>query len=391
MKYDNQLRSAVRIIEQFRGEMPLHAWLKNYFRLHKQMGSRDRRELTDLAYNYYRLGHAVKNIPIAERILLGIFFCHREKHEMLAYFKPGWNEGIGLPLEEKIRMCRESSIDMNPDEIFPWKDELAAGIDHRALCRSMLEQPDLFLRIRPGYQDLVFSKLDKEGITYEWIPPSALRLANGTRADRILELNRECVVQDYHSQLVGEYFRLPENIRPSTATAWDSCAASGGKSILLHDRYPGIRLWATDNRASILHNLEKRFAEAGITNYRSSIVDLSVPGRPDPAEGSFDIIIADAPCSGSGVWARNPDELYFFDPARIGAYQALQQKILSRIIPSLKKGGRLVYSTCSVFRKEDDEVMEFIRQKLPAQAPETRMLAGYEMKADSMYVASFIA
>jgi len=73
VKYDNQLRYAVNIISDYQGSVPLHAWLKDFFRDHKQMGSRDRKTVSNLVYAFYRLGHAVRELKIEERILLGLF------------------------------------------------------------------------------------------------------------------------------------------------------------------------------------------------------------------------------------------------------------------------------------------------------------------------------
>ena len=67
MKYDNQLRYALNIIEDYKGEIPLAAWLKEFFRANKQMGSRDRKTLAELLYNYYRLGHALKSATAKEK------------------------------------------------------------------------------------------------------------------------------------------------------------------------------------------------------------------------------------------------------------------------------------------------------------------------------------
>ncbi|HEX4851276.1 MAG TPA: hypothetical protein VFV08_10735, partial [Puia sp.] len=92
MKYDNQLRLASQIVGSFRGEMPLHNWLKGYFRANKQMGSRDRKQIAELVYCYYRMGHGWKEIDIKERILQGIFLCHKNPNEILEYFKPNWNK-----------------------------------------------------------------------------------------------------------------------------------------------------------------------------------------------------------------------------------------------------------------------------------------------------------
>ncbi len=75
MKFDNQLRYAANIISDYQGNVPLHAWLKDFFRQHKQMGSRDRKTVSNLVYAYYRLGHSVRDLATQERILLGLSWC----------------------------------------------------------------------------------------------------------------------------------------------------------------------------------------------------------------------------------------------------------------------------------------------------------------------------
>ncbi len=186
MKFDNQLRYATQMIDAYKGEMPLYAWLKNFFREHRQMGSRDRKLLSTLVYGFYRLGHAQKQLPPQERILAGLFLCQDGPHEVLQYFRPDWNEKAALPLEEKIAFYQTQAPGTPPhpdqtqasgstpsgrptqppatafrvEDIFPWKSELIReGIDHHAFCLSFLRQPDLVLRIRPGHQQAVLAKL----------------------------------------------------------------------------------------------------------------------------------------------------------------------------------------------------------------------------------------
>src|SRR5579863_1237266 len=159
MKFDNQLRHAVRIVDAYHGGMPLHTWLKDFFRDHKQMGSRDRRLLSTMAYGFYRLGHAVANLPVDQRILAGLFLCNDEPNDLLGHFHPGWE--ATAPLAEKIIFFQQQpeGAGFRLGDIFPWKDELSTDIDHEAFCLSFLRQPDLFLRIRPGYETAVREKL----------------------------------------------------------------------------------------------------------------------------------------------------------------------------------------------------------------------------------------
>ena len=70
MKFDNLLRYAVRILAAYAGEIPLHSFLKNFFRENPQMGSRDRKQVSEMCYCFFRMGHALKNISAEERILI---------------------------------------------------------------------------------------------------------------------------------------------------------------------------------------------------------------------------------------------------------------------------------------------------------------------------------
>lgn len=332
-----------------------------------------------------------------EKILAGLFLCSGEPNEMLAALKPEWNEKVTISIKEKLSIASErepKSCQLSIDNVFPWKEELSEGIDHEKFGASFFTQPDLFLRIRPDHAEKVLKKLDQQGISYEFIPPFTLRFPNSFKVDQYVELDKEVVVQDLNSQRVGEF--VPIRRGPSDRV-WDCCAASGGKSIMAHDLDPSIDLTVSDIRESILVNLKKRFSTAGIKKYKSFIADLShspfttlsvAEGVPQAQHHSpFDLIIADVPCSGSGTWSRTPEQLFFFDKKKIEEYASLQKKIVSNLIDHLKPGGHLLYITCSVFKKENEEMVHFVKEKFHLQTKKMELLKGYDLKADSMFAA----
>jgi 16S rRNA (cytosine967-C5)-methyltransferase len=395
MIFDNQLRYAIEIVEAYKGDMPLHVWLKDYFRLNKQMGSRDRKTLSTLVYSYYRLGHAVKNLSIKDRILTGFFLCNDRPGELLTYFRPLWTEKTGAPLAEKIDFIRQQpeGSDFRTTDIFPWKDELSPGIDHDAFCLSFLRQPDLFLRIRPGHETAVREKLAGAGIVvgtssgaaeFEFIPPAALRLPNGFNVETYFTPDKEIVVQDYSSQRVAEFLKPDKTPR----FFWDACAASGGKSILAYDLYPNIDILVSDIRASILQNLRTRFHTAGIKKYNAFLADLSKQ-QPPASAANAELILTDVPCTGSGTWSRTPEDLFFFDPAALLRYSALQKKIMANIAPNVAPDATLVYCTCSVFKKENEEITAFIQGTARLRLQSAKNLQGYDQGADTLYAARF--
>ena len=399
MKFDNQLRYALQIIDTYQGEMPLYAWLKSYFRDNKQMGSRDRRLLSTLVYGFYRLGHAVKGLSVEDRMLAGLFLCNDQPTEFLLYFRPEYDEKAALPLSEKIAFfqTQPAGAGFRVTDIFPWGEELSAGIDHEAFCLSFLRQPDLFLRIRPGQEHIVRQKLSLSKVPATFIPPFTFRLSNGFNVEEYFTPDQEVVVQDYSSQRIASFLQVaatPNQPGVPGQTAppeffWDACAASGGKSILVHDLYPDLNITVSDIRDSILRNLRSRFASAGIKNYQAFLTDLTRNYPPDAAANA-DLILADVPCTGSGTWSRTPEELWFFKPQKITQYTEIQKKIIGHIAPRLLPGAWLVYSTCSVFKKENEEMAALIRDTTHGlKQDKMENIKGYDDRADTMFAARF--
>ena len=385
MRFQSYLNSTVTILRSYNGNEPFHLYVKKYFSANKKFGSRDRKQITSLCYNYFRLGNAVKNIPIEERIVLATFLCENRSTEFLEVIKPEWNDVIELSLKEKFSVV---SLQFSIQNIFPYKYELSEGIDAEKFNASFLIQPDLFLRVRPGNNKRVTGKLAGAGLQYRLINQNCISLPNSSKINDVLELDKEAVVQDYNSQRVGEFIQLQTKKDKRQPTIWDCCAASGGKSIMAYDINPNIELTVSDKRESILENLKKRFATAGVKKYHAFIADLST-GDWQKETKRFDLIICDAPCTGSGTWARTPEQLYYFKKDAIKKYAALQKKILENVVPHVKPGAELLYITCSVFKKENEDVVAYIKEKFKLKLKEMKILAGYESKADTMFSALF--
>lgn len=319
---------------------------------------------------------------------MGLFLCSTESNEILQLLKPEWNDKANLPLTEKYVLLPPQFSLAN---VFPWHDELSGEIEFEGLSKSFFVQPDVFLRLRPGKGKTVKQKLQAAGILFNAVSGSCLALPNSSRLDDLLELNEEAVVQDYSSQRVGELLSIV-NSMAAGASVWDCCAASGGKSIMAKDVFGNIKLTVSDVRESILHSLKKRFAQAGIKKYKSVVADLSgistLPDQHPIVDGSpYDLIICDAPCTGSGTWSRTPEQVYYFEKNAICKYAALQKQIVSNAIPYLQAGGYLLYITCSVFKKENEEVVDFIKTTFSLEQVKMEVFKGYDLKADTMFAA----
>src|SRR5690349_5698778 len=201
MKYFSHLNTAVQLLQQYNGSQPFGSFIKQFFSQHKKYGSKDRKNISHLCYEFFRLGKALPQLPADERILTGLFLCSTEPNELLQNLKPEWNEQTHLSLEEKLSVLNPS---FQIHELFPWQNELSNGLDYEAFCSSFLTQPDLFLRLRPKQETAVKGKLQKAGIPYRETGPSSLALPNASKIDTVIEVDKEAVIQDHSSQRIGE-------------------------------------------------------------------------------------------------------------------------------------------------------------------------------------------
>jgi 16S rRNA (cytosine967-C5)-methyltransferase len=379
-RYYSYLNSAADILQQYNGHEPFAAFLKSFFSTRQKYGSTDRKQIAHLCYCYFRLGKALPDMPVEERILTGLFLCSQAPNKILEAVKPEWNEKTVLSIEEK---CSMLNVQYSTFNVFPWINELSKGIVEEEFTKSFFVQPDLFLRLRPGKEKIVKEKLAKAGVDFTILNDNCIALPNSSKIEESTRLNEEVVIQDYSSQQTGV---LLAGLQPGRL--WDCCAASGGKSIMAWDMLPGIDLIVSDKRESIIANLKKRFREAGIQKYQSFVADLSTGQTPSSlVKTPPSIIIADVPCTGSGTWSRTPEQLFYFEEQRISEYAALQKKIMQQVVPHLEAGGHLLYITCSVFKKENEEMLDFLQEKFSMQVLQKKVLTGYEMKADTMFAA----
>ena len=172
-------------------------------------------------------------------------------------------------------------------------------------------------------------------------------------------------IQDEASQLVGEItaFRAGPLIL-------DACAAPGGKTAILAQRNPSAQILAMDVSATRLRIMQRRLpwnrqpgnaAEIGAPPAEPDRVRFLAGDASTLAPGSaYDTILCDVPCSGTGTLARNPEIRTRLNEAAIARQAERQRAILHSALGALRPGGRLVYSTCSLEREEDEDVVEAV-------------------------------
>lgn len=375
-----QMDFAAALIREYSYEEPFHLYLKKYFSKNKRHGSRDRKNISELCYGYFRLGNGVISLKDVEAgLLLGYYLFHDDCSQVLSA-KPDWQATVNLPLEEKLSLVRNQ---FDPDKIFPFSEKLSEQIPLHEWNLSMLQQPHTFIRIRPGKMDQVVHDLLEANIPFTSVESNVLSFPSGITLSDVINIDKDAVIQDFNS---AKTLSLLAGHQAYAESVWDCCAGSGGKSILFHDLFPNARITVSDTRKQILNNLKIRFRNAGIRDYNLAKQDMS---RPQPSKHQYDLIIADVPCSGSGTWARTPERLTGFGEADLKKYLLLQSQIMHHALPALEKNGYLLYITCSIYAAENEEMATRMQQDEGLHLLESRYLKGYDKHADTLYTALF--
>jgi 16S rRNA (cytosine967-C5)-methyltransferase len=240
-----------------------------------------------------------------------------------------------------------------------WTNSL--GIEQaQSLARANNETPPLtvrFVRTNANEAELV-AKLRGSGVVLERseIAEGAWRVTGSTAALRALAHEGAVYFQDEASQLVAELVGAKAN-----ELVLDLCAAPGGKTTLIADKTPEASVIACDVS-------ERRLATVATTVGRQRLKNVSLilldGGQSLPFEpASFHRVLVDAPCSGTGTLRHNPEIRWRLTEQDIQLLAARQNRLLRNASQVLKPGGRLIYSTCSVEKEENEEVVaEFVRK-----------------------------
>lgn len=386
MHEEQRLATIVSLAESYRFEKPLVLFLRNHFRAHRNMGSRDRKIVTQSIYSLFRLGKSVASLSLSKKIAIALFLCSKQADDFSVWcvqnnssLKP---ENISIPLKEKIKVVQGIYSDFSLEDIFPFKKYLSQEIDFEEYVLSLLNKPGIFIRVRKKFKQQILKELLEKNISFKPIEETdSVEILSPIRIEDLLSFQKGYFeIQDLSSQRTGNYFA------PSAGSRWwDACAGSGGKSLLLYEKQNSIEILSTDAREKSLLNLKTRFARAGIRSYRTKILNLE--NEVLNSRERFDGVIVDAPCSGSGTWARSPEQLSSFDEKSIDSYSEKQRKIVQNVMKNLKKSSPIIYITCSVFAKENEENIKYFSETFDLQAETTTYTKGYSEGAGTLFVS----
>ena len=209
-------------------------------------------------------------------------------------------------------------------------------------------------------QSEILSKLSAAGAALESsdLVKGAWRVSGATSLLREMSAAGEIYLQDEASQLVAEAMEVKRGER-----VLDLCAAPGGKTTLMADRAGDEAfIVAADRSPARMTTVISTTRLQELKSIRPLILDATE--KLPFLNESFDRVLVDAPCSGTGTLRSNPEIRWRLAPTDFDTFAQQQKRILSRAVEVLKPGGRLVYSTCSVEREENEEVIETIDLKV---------------------------
>lgn len=233
----------------------------------------------------------------------------------------------------------------------------AFGIDEaESFAQANNQMPPIVFRAVANRvnQSEVLSRLSAAGAALESseVVDGAWRVSGAPALLRELSAAGEIYLQDEASQLVAQEM----NVR-SGERVLDLCAAPGGKTTMMADRCgDSAIIVAADRSSTRMATVVNTMRLHELKSIKPLLLD-AVSTLPFAA-GSFDKVLVDAPCSGTGTLRHNPEIRWRLKPEDIGTLALQQKQILKRALEAVKPGGRLVYSTCSVEREENEDVID---------------------------------
>lgn len=343
-----RLQAAIEVLDAFQAGEPAERALTNWARAHRFAGSGDRAAIRDLVYHALR---RLRSLSVrgggADGRSLMLGWCHEQSLDPATLFGADRHAPAALTPDEAARAGAlpggADLLDL-PDWLMPPLTE-ALGADLPAVAAALRDRAPLFGRVNRLKANVAAAQaaLAAEGIEAELIPTvkNALKVTGNERklASSQPYLEGWVEIQDLSSQ--AAVLALPD---PTGLRVLDYCAGGGGKALALAAR--GAQVTAHDISAARLAPLTARAARAGAR------IAMAAPGR---VQGLFDLVVVDAPCSGSGTWRRTPEAKWRLTPDRLDELVHLQAQVLDAAAAHVAPGGALAYLTCSILRAENED------------------------------------
>ncbi|MCT4553679.1 MAG: RsmB/NOP family class I SAM-dependent RNA methyltransferase [Pelagimonas sp.] len=348
-----RVQTAIEILDRIRAGDPAERALTNWARQSRFAGSKDRAAIRDHVFDALRCWRSSAVLgggEIGRARMIGLL--RDQGADLEALFDDSRHGPSALTdADRQGGVLSENDHWDLPDWLCDrFRDSLGDMAADTALAQR--RRADVFLRVNTLKSDLEGARkaLEPDGILAEPhdLSPTALRVTEGARRiaqsaafkDGLVEL------QDAASQAVVDLLPLTPGQR-----VLDYCAGGGGKTLALGARLGGGPVAVHDIDARRMRDIPPRAARAGVAT------------RPHKAgSGGYDLVLADAPCSGSGSWRRAPEGKWRITPERLTELTDIQSQIIRDCAGLVASGGVLAYATCSVLSEENqDQIARFVQ------------------------------
>lgn len=374
----------------------LRPTLQNLLKRNRKWGSRDRKQLGEVILDcirwkrtYEYLGNLNNHSKYYHWELLGVWLL--TKGNVL----PEWDELSRLKeVESTVPLKRKGMPRKIKESIPDWLDDLGIKSFGETLwekeIRALNTTAPLVLRCNTLKQDTqtLQKRLKKDffidAVSSSEIPEALVLDKHQKLNQNPLYLKGFFEIQDANSQRVAHWV----NPKPGNLII-DCCAGSGGKSLHLAALMQNKgQIFALDPDLVKLNQLQKRALKNGVSIIQTSTTETTAFYSEN--QGRADAVLIDAPCSGLGVVRRNPASKWHMNPEKIRQLEELQKEILLKNAPLVKKGGTLVYATCSIFPNENQsQIDRFLKSKSGQEFRLKRdhIFLAHQSNFDGFYIA----
>lgn len=375
-----RIKASLEIYERLeKSPVPMDSTIGDYLRFKKYIGAKDRSAIVDRVYSVMRhmarlrwhldqIGAAITPVTLILAHLILV-----EKYPHLIDLFDGSKYGPDHLSEDELKTADELSKRELLSAEMPDTVQVECPPQYEASLRAyfgegfasemsaFMEGATLDLRVNHVMASVekVQGLLAKDGVeaTTLTYSPWGLRVAGKTFLSRTKAFVKGFIdIQDEGSQLIA----LACDVKPGMQVL-DYCAGAGGKTLALANAMSVKgRIVAMDLEEARLQKGRERFRRARV----SDIIEV----RPLSDEKhrkwlrrqdqSFDVVLTDVPCSGTGTWRRNPDMRWRQYGPSLEVLLATQAEIMDRVVHVIKKGGKLVYATCSILPEENEQQVE---------------------------------
>ena len=358
-----RLQAAIEILDEVIASArddgpPADTIVTRYFKTRRYAGSKDRRAVRELAFRAIRIA--------AERPASG-----RSAILSLAQDDPSLLDLFGEPRGPESLTDGETGAPRGevPGWLMPEVSPQVTSSEWPAL----LDRAPLDLRVNVVRTNRETALAEFDGAQVTPLSPWGIRLPVDSRIDDHPAVEGGQVeVQDEGSQLIAlACMPLGES------KVLDLCAGAGGKSLALAAAAPAACILATDSNRSRLSKLAPRAERAG------AVIEIRLLNPPNELaeladwRAQADLVLVDAPCSGSGTWRRNPEGRWRLTPERLDRVVALQSRLLEIAAEMVRPGGRIVYAVCSLLSREGaGQIQDFLSRHSSWIVEETPFAAG---------------